>query len=204
MFTFTLQGKTYNSELSGNTVAEYLRNNFTSDFVRSMLSARERFGRWTERQAMWCHKLVIDMMESNQSKQAESITTNMSGISFPQLLSFLSRPVKLKRIKLTFQHNDGEVGIKKASTDEKGFWITKDGKLVGQLKRDGQLVDKGISPDVACLLDELEANPESVAAEHGKKTGCCCFCSLPLTDERSTKAGYGPICAGHYGLKWGE
>ncbi len=30
------------------------------------------------------------------------------------------------------------------------------------------------------------------------------LCGLDLTDERSTSAGYGPICAGKYGLPWGE
>lgn len=34
-------------------------------------------------------------------------------------------------------------------------------------------------------------------------TGHCCFCSLPLTDERSTAVGYGKVCADHFGLSWG-
>jgi len=25
-----------------------------------------------------------------------------------------------------------------------------------------------------------------------------------LDDERSVSVGYGPVCAGHYGLPWGE
>ena len=43
-----------------------------------------------------------------------------------------------------------------------------------------------------------------MAKKYGDETHNCCFCGLELTDERSTSAGYGPICAGKYGLPWGE
>jgi hypothetical protein len=42
-----------------------------------------------------------------------------------------------------------------------------------------------------------------VAAEHGHKTGNCCFCSRPLNDARSTEVGYGPVCADKWELPWG-
>lgn len=201
MFTFTLKGQTYNSELTGNQVAEYLETHLTANtFVASLLAARKQWGKWSQKQGEWAHKLCLDHKAANAQKADQ---TNLSGIEFPQLIAFLSRPTKLKRIKLTFVHGDGEVSIKKASTDEKGFWIAKNGKLVGQLRRDGKLSDRGITPDIACLLDEMEVNPQAVAAGHGKKTGCCCFCGLDLTDDRSVSAGYGPICAGHYNLPWG-
>lgn len=36
----------------------------------------------------------------------------------------------------------------------------------------------------------------------GVETDQCPFCGHPLTDPRSTHAGYGPVCAVHYGLDW--
>ena len=54
------------------------------------------------------------------------------------------------------------------------------------------------------LLSEFSENPKKVAILHGKLTGNCCFCSLPLSDDRSLKMGYGPICADHWHLPWGE
>jgi len=57
---------------------------------------------------------------------------------------------------------------------------------------------------VTQTLQEFAADPAGVAAEHGKLTGNCCFCNTKLTDERSTEVGYGPVCAGHYGLPWGK
>lgn len=53
------------------------------------------------------------------------------------------------------------------------------------------------------LRGVLEA-PFQRAVTAGRETGSCCFCGRELTDERSVSAGYGPICAGHYGLPWGE
>jgi hypothetical protein len=53
------------------------------------------------------------------------------------------------------------------------------------------------------LLERLADKPAEVAAEYGHLSGNCCFCHRPLTDERSTDVGYGPVCAKHYGLSWG-
>jgi hypothetical protein len=58
------------------------------------------------------------------------------------------------------------------------------------------------------FLAALEADGKgglaAMAKQYGDATHNCCFCGLDLTDERSTSAGYGPICAGKYGLPWGE
>jgi hypothetical protein len=54
------------------------------------------------------------------------------------------------------------------------------------------------------LVDEFSKTPIQMAILHGKLTGNCCFCSLPLTDERSLQCGYGDTCARHYRLPWGK
>jgi hypothetical protein len=51
------------------------------------------------------------------------------------------------------------------------------------------------------LLQRFAKDPAKVAKEHALLTGRCCFCNTALTDERSTAAGFGPVCADHYGLK---
>lgn len=58
--------------------------------------------------------------------------------------------------------------------------------------------------ELRTLLERLGNKPAEVAAEYGKLTGNCCFCHRPLTDERSTDVGYGPVCAQHYHLPWGN
>jgi hypothetical protein len=62
----------------------------------------------------------------------------------------------------------------------------------------------GANPAMTPRLQELARDPVRVASEHGRLTGNCCFCNRSLEDERSTSVGYGPVCAGHYGLPWGD
>ena len=52
-------------------------------------------------------------------------------------------------------------------------------------------------------LQAFAADPEAIATKYGKLTGHCCFCGRNLTDDRSTDVGYGPVCAGKFGLHWG-
>ncbi len=47
--------------------------------------------------------------------------------------------------------------------------------------------------------DEIEG-----AKTFARLTGRCCFCNAPLTDEKSTIEGYGPVCAKNYQLPWGN
>lgn len=53
------------------------------------------------------------------------------------------------------------------------------------------------------FLDRLKADPIAFLAECGKDMDRCCYCNLPLEDPRSKDKGYGPICAGRWGLPWG-
>jgi hypothetical protein len=62
--------------------------------------------------------------------------------------------------------------------------------------------DSVIEP-VKNLLIELGNDPHTVAAEHGKLTGHCCFCNYRIgdgEDNRSRNIGYGPGCAKKFGL----
>lgn len=52
------------------------------------------------------------------------------------------------------------------------------------------------------LAERIGEDPAAVLGQMGRETGECCFCSRPLTDARSVKAGYGPTCADDYGLPW--
>jgi Family of unknown function (DUF6011) len=57
---------------------------------------------------------------------------------------------------------------------------------------------------IASALIALANDPAKAASDYGHMTGSCCFCGKTLTDERSTSVGYGPICAGHFNLPWGD
>lgn len=77
----------------------------------------------------------------------------------------------------------------------------------GRITREGQFQPSfRVQPTRALLngLRDFAANPAGTATAHGHLTGNCCFCARELTDSRSVTVGYGPICADHYGLPWGE
>jgi hypothetical protein len=60
-------------------------------------------------------------------------------------------------------------------------------------------------PEIAFrALEKFLDNPAAVAKAYGDAKHHCCFCGLDLTDERSTAAGYGPICAAKFHLPWGD
>lgn len=80
------------------------------------------------------------------------------------------------------------------------------GNWYGRILDDGTLQQSYKFPapkKMIDLLKEFAADPVKVVSESGTISGHCSFCNAELTDERSKKVGYGPICAGHYNLPWG-
>jgi hypothetical protein len=53
---------------------------------------------------------------------------------------------------------------------------------------------------VRSFLQAFSKDPAGTAKQHGRLTGRCCFCNTKLTDDRSTAAGFGPVCAKNFGL----
>ena len=80
----------------------------------------------------------------------------------------------------------------------------------GQRKWMGRITKAGVfepardcAPTIGDQLRAFAIDPAAVAARHGQITKSCCFCNRNLTDPRSRAVGYGPDCAGHFGLPWG-
>jgi hypothetical protein len=74
----------------------------------------------------------------------------------------------------------------------------------GRVNLDGSFTPTRQAPAaLEARLALFAADPAKVAGEHGHRTGQCCFCNRPLTDERSTEVGYGPVCADTFALPWG-
>ena len=53
-------------------------------------------------------------------------------------------------------------------------------------------------------LDLFQLDPAKYATAYGKALGVCMFCAKQLSNQQSVAVGYGPICADHYGLPWGD
>ena len=104
----------------------------------------------------------------------------------------------IKLFKSTYGEAKGGVKVYNKDT---GFWL-------GNILPDGSWVPtkalkENLQTALPALLIRLAMNPYKVTAECGQKTGKCCFCFLPLTDPKSTKHGWGPVCAKKWSLPWG-
>jgi hypothetical protein len=75
---------------------------------------------------------------------------------------------------------------------------------IGHFIDDKEVATLGdIFEDFKKSLYFLNDCPQEAANSYGRLTGRCCFCGLPLKDERSLGVGYGAVCASNYGLPWG-
>ena len=81
---------------------------------------------------------------------------------------------------------------------------------VARIDNGNQLVERaypsGRVPTAAeiQLVQRFDRDLAGTAGSTGRLSGNCCFCGRDLTDQRSTRVGYGPVCARHYNLTWGD
>ena len=94
--------------------------------------------------------------------------------------------------------NPGTINITDGGSFGDNIWY-------GSISLDGQFKgSRSADAEVKSLLKALAKDPAAVTAVQGRRIGACCYCAKELTDARSLEAGYGPICADHFGLPWGE
>jgi hypothetical protein len=149
-------------------------------------------------------------LDAPKAEPVREANLNFAGISKLFSESSLKRPV----IKLTA--TDGvniRLSVAGGQSKEPGSIIVTTDAAYENRTYIGRISTTGVytgafryaaQPPVVECLKAFSADPVAVAREYGRKTGSCCFCSRELTDKRSLLVGYGPICAGNYGLPWGE
>lgn len=179
-----------------------------SDVALSLIEARGKWGSLTIGQA----KLARNLIERVRNPREVLSTGSMTRV----IKMFDKASEKLKYPAIVIQCDDVELklnlagprsknpGCVNVSTNEPFGSNTWFGCITpeGEFRTSRSLRPEGLVP----LLNELAADPETVAARHGKITGKCCFCNRALgegEDQRSVEVGYGPVCAKHYGLQWG-
>lgn len=163
--------------------------------------------RCSEKQAMWIVKLaertVAPAPATEQVGDMSGVyalfeTAKASGLKFPKIVA--KSPVG--EIKLSVAGPNarvpGSINVVEAGA------AFGEAKFYGRITKDGSFEGRSAPTELLGYLREFAAKPAEMAALHGKQTGCCCFCAKELTDARSIEVGYGPTCAGHYGLPWGD
>lgn len=177
------------------------------EFARSLLSQAEDRG-LSAKQTKWVDRLIAKAADAPAAAIGD-----MRG-----LIALLDTAgAKLTRPKLIVKCGDLTLRISVAGAGSRtpgAINITSadsgfDSRLFyGRVHRDGRFeegrdINRTNREAILQGLRDMAANPARTASAYGKLTGHCCFCSLPLTDERSVEMGYGSTCAANYSLPWG-
>ena len=205
----TKKGRTVETELSDPQALAVMRELCVakSEFAKSLSMKAAKYS-LTYDQLAWVHILANEALGKGQPKP--TVKLNMVGI----LELFTKAKTHLKWPKIRLRTEEGHpvvLAVAGNASKYTGQVMVTDGGKFGQNVYYGRITQEGdylptqkSGEAVVKLLERFAVNPAKVAAEYGKLTGNCCFCRLPLTDPKSTSVGYGPICAGHYGLPWGQ
>jgi hypothetical protein len=174
-------------------------------FAVSLLSSRNP----SAKQLHWIGVLAERATAPVEDRTAGEVQ-NVSGI-----VALISRGgEKLKRPAILFEAAGQELRLSIAgersaapgsinvTCSDKGFDARQ---FFGRIHRDGRFEasrrnDAATTTAIMAALTAFAADPAGVAAEFGRRTGCCCFCAKDLTDPVSIEVGYGPTCARNYGL----
>lgn len=174
-------------------------------FALSLLNSVKKYRLPTEKQEYWLKELYKRAVNPPEKPKGEQV-----GDLSRLVTMFNTVKGRLKFPSIRFQTHDGKsfkvTPAGAASTNAGCLYVKSDGVYLGKITPAGEYLQARsvVAEGVAEAIKAFAENPEGAAASYGHSIGHCCFCGLTLTDERSIKVGYGPICADHYGLAWGE
>lgn len=178
-------------------------------FAASLLRWHGRYGTFSDRQRAAGERLV--------SRPQAPGTTEPVVLDFARIADLFERAGSgengrpLKRPKISLQTPEGKP-VRLAVAGERSRYcgdihVSEAGygsTYYGRIDRAGRFHGRPGSESILDTLRAFSADPIGHAIAHGRLTGNCCFCELPLTDDRSVVAGYGPVCASNWGLPWGD
>ena len=180
-------------------------------FAESLLAARSL----SPKQMFWVNKLgeratgvkppVTSIEVGGISKIVELIDRAKRHLQFPTIV--MSGDKHACRVSVAGQRArvPGSITVTSAEKDAPDGRRTWYGRITpeGNFEPTNRLQAEDVTA-LANLLSEFAKDPAGVASRYGRLHGHCCFCRLPLKDERSTVVGYGRTCADHFGLPWGN
>ena len=182
--------------------------NFAESLVNGPWGFKKR-GKLSEKQWAWVEKLIA---RANGSAEAKPVEQGVGSLEKLMAL-FATAKASLKWPKLHLEVDGLPVVIAIAGpkssrhgwlriTDGGAFgvgrfygWVSPEGGFQPSGSLSAQETDK-----IARLLRHMSHAPAETAKTYGRLTGNCCFCRRELSDEKSTAAGFGPVCAQKWGL----
>ena len=183
------------------------------NFAISLIASFKKYKKLSPKQEPWIGKLL----ERTQAPVAAPVAAAVEVGSFEGVIALFGKAkAHLKFPKITLLCLGQPITLAVAGANSKTPGVVN---VVGEGQYPnrpfyGRVSPEGVwtpsfktSPEMlealTALLTKFSAQPARVAKEHGKLTGNCCFCNKKLDgkDGKSLAAGFGPICADHYGLK---
>lgn len=201
-------------------------------FIRSLCKQYDQKGTLSEKQSYWANKLMLRAMGMDDGKKTDTKAYAKekaaavikvralfkwfdkawaSGLKKPSLVfkkangtgpfsdPYVSDEVlPFNKLKVYPVKSYKSLGVVVGNT--KVAWVEETGELV--FKKYAGMSDTA-KEEVVKFMTALGNDPVGVVKKYGKLSGKCVFCSSPLSDPKSLKNSYGPICAEHFGLPWG-
>jgi hypothetical protein len=181
-------------------------------FAYSLLGAAAGRG-LTEKQTLWVRRMADRII--NPKAPVETIDlgdvsglvalfakAQASGLKWPKLrvLTAGETVLRLHRAGEKSKYV-GQIMVTSKPADESVYYGRVD--LAGMFHPSQKISAEQLA-DAKPALVAMATDPAAAGKAYGQRTGHCAFCSLPLDDGRSIKAGYGPVCAENFGLPWGH
>jgi len=180
-------------------------------FAKSLCSQYAQKGQLSSKQWYWVDKLIESASKTSDTNPNGPHAVEVGDASelfamVHQALSHMAYP------RISLQLVSGRKLTLKVAKFPEGPRLNVFEKTIhghcnyGRIGQDGSgWVSTGTPnrEEVIAVLEELVAAPKEMLAVYGRMTGVCCFCKSELSDDKSLEAGYGPVCAKHWGLPWG-
>lgn len=184
-------------------------NSLIDQFNERGLSAKQEYWVTTlaerARQALDAKTRVVEEVKIDLTKIVELFRKASTNLKKPYVLvdDLAEGHLRLKLAGPTSKYA-GQVYVYSDGAYEDRLWLGRvDPETSSYVpSRDAQAWK--LEGDTERALVAFAADPVGAATRFGRKVGACCFCSRQLNDPRSVTVGYGPICADHFGLPWGE
>jgi hypothetical protein len=181
-----------------------------NNFARSLLDGYRKYGTLTDKQEAAARRLVDPTPVAVTERPGAVKMTDAEG--FDEMVAMFTRAASHVRYPTIVFDIPGSpmLRLSRAGNNSNApgainVKLDANRQYMGRVHTNGTWVPGRDCTDTAvgAAIAAFARNPAGVAAEYGKRTGCCCFCNKKLTDERSLAVGYGPVCAANYGQPWG-
>ena len=195
------------ANLNDATIIDALKK-INIKFSLSLIDAHAKYGSWTPKQRV----CAVNMATEYNAPKVEAT------FPFIGIVTLFGTALRkgLKRPSLRFIFDGRKIVLSRAPTEKNGvahpnagcLYIKYDNQYCGKITQEGSFVaSRGALDSTHAAMQFLQVfsiDPTKVGGEYGRKNGACCFCGQGLSDGRSLIKGYGPICADHWELPWGE